>query len=241
MRWICFAVQRRQLWYGWFLVALTFSGCIHVPMSSEIIVNDKLRMIQPMERGDVLVVYGENATVPERSIPDYFTASCLASFHGNTIGNLIKTILKMNPQPGRFAVKHLNDLEKDEGSGCAAIDGSILCRLNLSKTKALLDHLRFVIRIKEKFEADVHLPLYVPPFGVASCSNKTVLEANVWELPKEEFIGSLTVSAEGEFTVLAYMLHLVVSRDTQEDATNRLAREIIERFVGLKPLEDKIE
>jgi hypothetical protein len=210
-------------------------------MSSEIIISDKLQAIQPLEWGDVLVVYGENATVPEQSLTDYFTAGCLASFHKNTISNLIKTTLKMNPQPGRFAVKHLKDLDKDGGSDCAAADDSILCRLNLSKTKVLLDHLRFVIHVKENFEADVHLPLYVPPFGVASCSNKTVLEANVWELPKEEFIGSLTVSAEGEFTVMAYMLHLVVFRDTQEDATSRLAREIIERFIGLKPLDDKVD
>lgn len=235
-------VQRRTCWYGWILVLLTLvSGCVHIPMSSDIIINNKLKAIQPLERGEVLVVYGENATVPKQSIQDLFTAGCLASFHRNTIGNLITTILKMNPNPGRFAVRDLKDLEKEGGPDCAAADDSILCRLNLSKTKVLLDHLRFLIHVKENFEADVHLPLYAPPFGVASCSNKTVLEANVWDLPKEEFIGSLTVSAEGEFTVMAYMLHLVVFRDTQEDATNRLAREIIERFIGLKPLDDKVD
>jgi hypothetical protein len=93
--------------------------------------------------------------------------------------------------------------------------------------------------VKESFEAAVHAPLYVSPFGVASCSNKTVLEAGVWDLPAERFLGSFTITAEGEYTVVAYILHLVVSPDTQKDAMEKLAREIVTRLTGLKPPENK--
>jgi len=99
------------------------------------------------------------------------------------------------------------------------------------------DHLRYAVHVKERFGATVHAPLYVSPFGVASCSNKTVLEASVWDLPGERFLGSFTVTAEGEYTVVAYILHLVVFPDTQKDAMEKLAREIVSRLAGLKPLE----
>ena len=114
-------------------------------------------------------------------------------------------------------------------------------RLDLSQDKFVSrDRPRYAVHVKEKFEAIVHVPLYVSPFGVASCSNKTVLEARVWDLPAERFLGSFTVTAEGEFTVVAYMLHMVVSPDTQKDAMERFAREIVVRLTGLKPLENKM-
>jgi hypothetical protein len=236
--------QMAQRRYIWILIFLTlFYGCAHVPMSSDTIINDKLQAIKPLEQGDVLVVYGENATVPEQSITNsYFTSGCLATFQGDTVGELIKTILKENPLPGRFAVRHLKDLEKEEGSDPAATGGgSILSRLNLSKNKVLMDHLRYAIHVNETFEIKIHIPLYAIPFGIASCGNRTVLEANIYELPTEKFVGSFTVSSEGEFTVFAYMFHLVVFRDTQKDAMERLSREIVERLTGMKPLENEVD
>jgi hypothetical protein len=116
---------------------------------------------------------------------------------------------------------------------------SILARLDLTKEVVSRDHLRYVVNVKESFEASIHAPLYVSPFGVASCSNKTVLEAGVWDLPDEQFLGSFTVTAEGEYTVAAYVFHVIVFPDTQRDAAERLAREIVERLTGLKPLESK--
>jgi hypothetical protein len=97
------------------------------------------------------------------------------------------------------------------------------------------------MHVKENFEAQIHLPLYASPFGIASCSNKTVLEVTVWDLSAEKFIGSFAVSAEGEYTLLAYLFHVVVSRNTLKDATERLAQEIVERLTGLKPLEGKVD
>jgi len=237
-------VQKRVCRYGWILALLTlFSGCVHVPMSSETIITDKLRAIPSVEPGDVLLVYGENAAVPEQSIiGSYLTAYCLAAFHGNTVGELIKTILKVNPQPGRFAVRHLKELEREGDADSTSTEGnSILSRLNLSKARVLKDRLRYAVHVREEFGVTVHVPLYFSPFGVASCGNRTVLEAHIWELPTEKFLGSLSVSAKGEFTVVAYLLHFVVSRDTQKDATWKLARAIVERLTGLKPLENQVD
>jgi hypothetical protein len=227
---------------GWMLVLLTlFAGCVHVPVSSDIVVNARLEASPPLEPGDVVVVYGENAAPPEQNAAvTYFTAGCQGAFHGNTLGELAKTILKMNPQPGRFAVRYANKLQKEEGAGPSA-EGPVSVRAlpDLSQDKFSAGRPRYAVHVREQFEASVHVPLYVSPFGVASCSNKTILEARVWDLPAERFLGSFTVTAEGEFTVVAYMLHMVVSPDTQKDAMEKLAQEIVARLTGLKPLENK--
>jgi hypothetical protein len=91
--------------------------------------------------------------------------------------------------------------------------------------------------VREEFQSKLHLPLYAWPFGIASCGHKTVLKADVWELKTNHYAGTLTVSAEGEETVAAYMVHVAVERDTQKDATEKLARELVKRLTGLKPLE----
>jgi hypothetical protein len=226
---------------GWILTLLVlFAGCIHVPVSSDIVINDKLQTAPPLEPGDVLLVYGENAAPPEQNAAvTYFTAGCQGAFHGNTLGELVKTILKVNPQPGRFAVRYVKEAQKENAADRTETrSDSILGRLDLSKDFVSRDRLRYAVHVKENFEAIVHMPLYVSPFGVASCSNRTVLEARVWDLPAERFLGSFTVMAAGEFTVVAYMLHLVVSPDTQKDAMERFAREIVVRLAGLKPLDN---
>ncbi len=218
---------------GWVLVLLLlFAGCAHVPVESDIKINDKLQSAPPLEPGDVILVFGENAVPPERNAAvDYFTAGCQGVFHRNTIGGLVKTILKINPQPGRFAVRYVKETKEDHAS--------ILARLNLTKEMVPRDHLRYAVHVKESFEAGIHAPLYVSPFGVASCSNKTVLQAGVWNLPDERFLGSFTVTAEGEYTVAAYIFHVIVFPDTQQDAAERLAWEIVARLAGLQPLEEK--
>lgn len=227
---------------GWILAFLSLCiCCVHVPVSSNIVVNDKLQEAPPLEPGDVLLVYGENAAPPEQNAAvTYFTAGCQGAFHGNTLGELAKTILKVNPQPGRFAVRYAKKLQKEEGADPSAEGpGSVPALPDLSQDKFSAGRPRYAIHVREQFEANVHVPLYVSPFGVASCSNKTVLEARVWDLPAERFLGSFTVTAEGEFTVVAYMLHMVVSPDTQKDAMEKLAQEIVARLTGLKPLENK--
>jgi hypothetical protein len=227
---------------GWVLVLLAlFAGCVHVPVSSDIVVDDRLGAVPPLEPGDVMVVYGENAAPPEQNAAvTYFTAGCRGAFHGNTLGELAKTILKVNPQPGRFAVRYAKKPQKEETAEPSAEGpGSVPALPDLSQDKFSAGRPRYAVHVREQFDASVHVPLYVSPFGVASCSNKTVLEARVWDLPAERFLGSFTVTAEGEYTVVAYMLHMVVSPDTQKDAMEKLAQEIVARLTGLKPLENK--
>ena len=45
-------------------------------------------------------------------------------------------------------------------------------------------------------------------------------------------------AAGGEYTVAAYVFHVIVSPDTQRDAAERLAREVVARLAGLQPLKD---
>jgi hypothetical protein len=227
------------------LMALLVAGCIPIPKSSNITTNDRLRTIRPLERGEAILVYGENATVPKSgSMKGMVTAECAAGYSGNTIGSLVTTILALNPEPGRFSVKHLSDLRvgslsepraQGEQNCIGSNTGSILCRLKLSKDRVLNDRLRFYVFVKEKIETDIHLPTFLPPFGVASCGQKAILEADIWDLSTEEFLGSFTVSSEGEYTMAAYIFGVVTYSDVQKDAINKLAREIIQKLAGLKP------
>jgi hypothetical protein len=218
------------------------TGCVNVHFDSNTTVDDKLLSLQTLQPGDVLVVYGENAPPREEAISDYFSAFCLQAYgKRDIIAYLIATILRLNPQPGRFSVKHLAEVygglatASDDDSDC--VEGSILCKLGLSKAKVLTDHLHYAIHVREVFQPKIHVPLYAFPAGIASCGHKTILEADVWELPTDRYIGSFSVSAEGELTVVAYFYHLIIECDTQKDAAEKLAHEIIERFTGLKPLE----
>lgn len=227
---------------GSILVCLAlFAGCVHVPVSSDIVVNDSLRAPPPLEPGDVLLVYGENASPPERNAAvTYFTAGCQGAFHGNTIGGLARLILKANPQPGRFAVRAVKGSKEEAGAELSAEEaGAMPTFPGFQQGVASAERLRYAVHVKESFEAAVHMPLYVSPFGVASCSNKTVLEARVWDLPARKSLGSLSITAEGEYTVAAYVFHVIVFPDTQRDAAERLAREIVEKLAGLKPLDSK--
>jgi hypothetical protein len=234
----------KQCCYGYVLVFLTLvSGCIHIPVPSRSTIEDKLQAMNPIEEGDVVVVDGTYTSTGTgqsfaESVTDYFTYGCRQTLgNGNTKSNLIGAILKVNPRPGKFVVKDLVEVEKEGDPDCTAGSDSILCRLNLSKNRISIDHLRYAIYVKENFETKVHVPLYAPPFGIASCGHRTVLEADVWELPTEKFVGSFTVAAAGEFAVAAYMAHLAFYSNTQKDATERLAREIVEKLTGLKLLE----
>jgi hypothetical protein len=239
-------MAKMKLWHSLMpvLMALLVAGCIPIPKSSNITTNDKLRTIRPLERGETILVYGENATVPKKgSMKGMVTAECAAGYGGYTIEDLVTTILELNPEPGRFSVKHLSDLRignlsdpRVQGKqNCIGSEtGSILCRLKLSRDRVLNDRLRFYVFVKEKIETDVHLPAFLPPFGVASCGQKAILEADVWDLSTEELLGSITVSSEGEYTMAAYVFGVVTYSDVQKDAINKLAEEIIQKLAGLK-------
>ena len=223
-----------------FLLVL-LAGCVHVPVSSDIVVADRLEAATPLEPGDVLLVCGENAAPPEQNAAvTYFTAGCQGGFHRNTVGGLARLILKANPQPGRFAVRVVKGPQEEAGAGRPATEPATMPACpDFPQDAAHAERLRYAVHVKERFEAAVHMPLYVSPFGVASCSNKTFLEARVWDLPARKTLGSFSVTAEGEYTVAAWVLHVVVAPDTQQDAAERLAQEIVTRLAGLKPLDLK--
>jgi len=218
---------------------ILLAGCVHVPVTSNLVVTDRLEAASPLEPGDVLLVYGENAAPPEQNAAvTYFTAGCQGGFHRNSVGGLARLILRANPQPGRFAVRVVKGPQDEAGAGRPDAEAAAMPSFpDLRQDAAPAERLRYAVRVKESFEAAVHMPLYVSPFGVASCSNKTVLEARVWDLPARKSLGSFSVAAEGEYTVAAYVFHVIVSPDTQRDAAERLAREIVARLAGLKPLE----
>jgi hypothetical protein len=209
-----------------------FSGCVAIPAPSKLAYENTLQEALPLDQGEVLVVYGENARAPKHPfMKDYFAAGCVGAFETDTVGNLIKAILQENQQPGKFAVKHLKEIQPTSNPSPKNSE-SILNRLNLSNTMVLSEHLRYAIHVKEEFEDTTHVPLYAPPFGVATCGNKTVLQADIWELPTEKFIGSLTVSSAGEYVAAGYIITIIAVPDTQMDATRKLAQEIVALLSG---------
>lgn len=225
---------------GWALVLLALCiGCVHVPVSSNLVVADHLQAATPLEPGDMLLVYGENAAPPEQNAAvTYFTAGCRGGFHRNTVGGLARMILKANPQPGRFAVRVVKGPRKEAGTDRPAAEPASMTTFPSFEQEAVsAERSRYAVHVKESVETAVHMPLYVSPFGVASCGNKTVLEARIWDLPARKSLGAFSVTAEGEYTVAAYLLHVIVLPDTQRDAAERLAREIVARLAGLEPLE----
>lgn len=223
---------------GWIPLLLSIcAGCVHVPVSSDIGFSDRLQAVAPLEHGEVLLIFGDDASPPkEPAASPYFTAGCVAFHHGRTLDELAERILKVNPDPGRFAVRRVSEApEKTAGERTTTDFESIRSRLGLSGEMISKDRLRYAVHVKETFEYKVHLPLYIVPFGIASCGNRTALEARIWDLSAGKDVGSLSIEAEGEYTVVAWMLHLVVFRDTQDDAIERLARTLVERLAGVKP------
>lgn len=222
---------------------LSITGCVSVPRDSNIGINDNIGQLEMLQHGDVIVVYGENAPRREENLSDYFSCFCMQSYGNRDVASsLITFILKLNPQPGLFAVKNLSDVQKDNMTtiynSTECVENSILCKLGISNDKVLSDHLRYAIHVKEEFQPKLHLPLYAFPIGIASCSHKTVLEAEIFDLKSDKHIGSFTVSAEGEITVAAYFFHVAIDCDTQRDAINKLARDIVTKFTGLSPLQE---
>lgn len=213
---------------------MLLAGCIPFRVASDIAVNDKLQATPPLEPGDVILIFGENAAPREEN----FLLSYIKTGCPENIRDLVKNVLKVNPQPGRFAVRYVEETMKHAASDRAATSSdSILQRLDLTKDVVSRDRLRYAVHVEETFEERIHVPLYLPPLGVFSSGTKVVLEAGVWDLSAERFLGSFTVTAEGESTVFAYGIHLIVERRTQEDALEKLAREIVARLAGLKPLD----
>jgi hypothetical protein len=228
--------------YRWcILVTLNLafiSGCFHLPSPSTETVDDKLSLVKPIEMGDTICIYGNNASRPGYFGEPYFTMGCMLDFKNDTIEQLTRYMLLLNPVPGQFAIKELRELQGAEPF--IKFSEPILTELYISESKALKERLRYVIFVNEKIDTAIHMPLYIIPFGIAACGNETVLEATIWEVPSGNLIGTITASSKGEFLGLAYMLHVVFIPQTQSGAALKLAQEILKKLTGLNPDEKNI-
>lgn len=213
-------------------------GCIPISVPSVLEVDDKLLITQPLEKGDTILLYGDNAVQPDLFAAPELTMGCMLEFHRDTVRELGHKILMINPDPGRFAIRRLSDLAPERPLNLPGGE-PILRRWGISETKATDDRLRYVVYLKERVETTVYIPLYIIPFGVAACGVETILEASIWEWPSEKVAGTLTISAKGNFVGLAFVIHLVVFHETQKDATRKLAALLVEKLTGLKPVEMK--
>jgi hypothetical protein len=228
--------------YRWCIFVILFlpliSGCFHLPAPSTESINDKLSVGKPIEKGEAILICGKNALRPVRFGEPYFTMGCMPDFQDDTVGQLTKYMLLLNPVPGQLAIKTLSELQ---GAGpIIKFSEPILSELGISESKALQERLRYVFFVNEKVDTTIHLPLYLVPFGVAACGNHTTLEATIWEVPSGNVIGTITASSKGEFVGLAYMVHLLFIPQTQSEAGLQLTKEILKKLTGLTSDEKKV-
>jgi len=222
--------------YSYFLIILIlpiFSGCIPLPAPSTETIKDELSLTKTIEKGETILVYGNNAQRPHYFGEPYFSMGCMLDYQSDTVNQLSKYILKLNPVPGQFAIKTLDELQGTEPP--LKFSDPILTELNISESIAAQERLRYVIFVNEKIDNTLHIPIYLIPFGISACSNETVLEATIWDVPSGNLIGTITASSKGEFTGLAWILHVVFMPQTQSNASLLLTKELLKKLTGLAP------
>jgi hypothetical protein len=211
------------------------SGCIPLPAPSSETVKDELSLPGTIQKGEAILIYGKNAPRPHYFGEPYFSMGCMLDYQGDTVGQLTIYMLKLNPVPGQFAIKTLDELQ-----GAApnlVFNDPVLTELNISEPMASQERLRYIIIVHETIDNTLHIPLYLIPFGISACSNEAVIEATIWEVPSGKNIGTITSSSKGEFTGLAYMLHIVLMPQTQSEAVQLLSRELLKKLTGVAPAE----
>src|SRR5262249_38140922 len=93
-------------------------------------------------------------------------------------------------------------------------------------------HVHYLVTVGEDVDTTVHLPLWMPMFGVAACAHKTNLEARVWEVSSGRFLGSISTTARAEFVALSYVVNVFFIPDTQGRATVKLAAELLRKIAA---------
>jgi hypothetical protein len=232
-------MKSHSRWYIFVILSLAFiSGCFHLPAPSTETINDKLSLAKPIEKGETIIICGNNASRPARFGEPYFTMGCMPDFQDDTVGQVTRYMLLLNPVPGQFAIKTSSEFQ---GAGpIIKFSEPILSELGISEAKAIQEHLRYIIFINEKIDTTIHVPLYLIPFGAAACGNQTTLEATICEAPSGNCIGTITTSSKGEFVGLAYMAHLLFIPQTQSEAALKFTKEILKKLTGLTPDEKKV-
>jgi hypothetical protein len=157
----------------------------------------------------------------------------MLDYQNNALDQLTNYLLKLNPVPGQFAIK--NEEELKGGSPTIKFSDPAYDMVEISESTALKERLRYVIFVTEKIDTTLHLPLYIIPFGIAECSNKTTLDATIWEVPSGNLVGTMTVSSTGDFLGLAWVFHVVFLPDTQSKAFLLFTKEILKKLTGIAP------
>jgi hypothetical protein len=68
-------VSRRVGWFTLFASLLTLlASCVAIRVSSKTTANDKLQSLDPLQPGDIVVVYGDNAPPREEALIDYVSS-----------------------------------------------------------------------------------------------------------------------------------------------------------------------
>jgi hypothetical protein len=93
----------------------------------------------------------------------------MLDFKNDTIEQLTRYMLLLNPVPGQFAIKEISELQGT--APFIKFSEPILTELYISESKALKERLRYVIFVNEKIDTAIHMPLYIIPFGIAACGN----------------------------------------------------------------------
>jgi hypothetical protein len=212
----------------------TISGCVVLPAPSTEHLDDQAKMFRTLEPGEKILIYGFNGILPTYWGEPYFSMGCMNYYTNRTDKVFTRLILKLNPVPGQFALIEATELGGD--GAMVAFSGPSPPVFDISVKTAEKERLRYVILLRETLDTSLHIPLYVIPFGISMCGNKSVLEASIWEVPSGESLGSVSVTSTGEFTGLAWIFHVLFDPETQRKATAMLATDLLKRLTG-KPVE----
>lgn len=205
-------------------------GCIVLPAPSTESIDDRTTQFRPLENGEKVFIYGFNGTPPTYWGEPYFSMGCINYYTNGTDEVFTRLILKLNPVPGQFALIEATELGGD--GAMVALSGPSPPEIDISVKTAEKERLRYVILLRETLDTSLHIPLYVIPFGIATCNNKSVLEASIWEVPSGDSLGSVSVTSTGEFIGLAWIFHILFDPETQRKATMMLAEDVLKKLTG---------
>lgn len=223
----------------WILLLLPLiCGCIPLPAPSTQAIDVKLPPIVPLASGETILVHGTNAARPHYRAEPYFTMGCMLDYEGDTVGQISNYLLKLNPVPGHFAIRTVEELQ---GEGPTLVFSEpILTDVKISAVLAAETRLRYIIFIRERIDNTLHFPIYIVPLGISACRNEAVLVATIWDVPSGKLLGTITTSSKGEFVGLAYLFHVLFLPQTQSWALLELTQELLKKITGQEVDKNKL-
>jgi hypothetical protein len=218
----------------WLFAAVSFvSGCIFIPLPAPSLarLDDRLGVAEPrLDSQERVLLFGRDAAVLEQG-PLHRLAYLPVAYctdevsQQNTIRRLRESMHAANQTllAPESVAEGMDPLVLPEGTEWRVPDAFFR---GLSEA-----HVRYVIYVNEDNDTMIHLPFWLPGFGVAACGQKTTLTARLWEWPSERYVGSVSTSAAGEFVALGYLVNLFFTPSTQAKATSKLADDLVRRIV----------